>query len=215
MGEIMLDRMNRVTEGKEIRERIQKISKTKVRVALMYQFITATRVSEVCGKYALTGKDFQTTSFEDHPVLLFTILGKRGVFPRSVALPLEEKYEPWSKEVLQYCLNQSVKDNKKDIFRLTPRSLQMYCAEAFKGLSYFIESYGGVEGHSKRVLTHALRHIRASELMMKYGFDGIDLAVYCGWSLTSMSSGMSKMARRYVVGQWGRYFPKLIKPYKL
>lgn len=221
MSEKELSETIQVPEPREIRALIESVSKTKVRTALKFQYITASRISEVCGKWAIMPKSFETTSHifrdEEHPLMIFKLFSKTmNEIPRSVALPLDGKYEPWAKDVLSYCLNRSTENKKRKIFNLSPRTVQRYCEKLFKGFSYFIEGYSHlkkkVPGHYRNVLTHGLRHIRATELLNKYGFDGIDITIFCGWSITR-DFGMPRMAKRYVYGQWARYFPKLLKPY--
>jgi hypothetical protein len=204
-----------VPEPKELRGIIEGVSRRKIRNALKFQYLTASRISEVCGKWAITGRSFETTIWkgEENPVLLFKIKSKTmKEIPRSVALPLDPKYEPWTNDLLIYCLNRQTEDRNKDIFNVSPRTIQRYAQKHFKGLSYYIEKYGDVPGHYRNILTHGLRHIRATELLNRYGFDGIDITIFCGWSITR-EVGMPKMAKRYVYGQWARYFPKLLIPY--
>ena len=207
-------------EPRIIRERIKNISRTKIRIALQFQYLTACRVSEVCGKWAITGKDFLKTYWQEKPLIVFTIKGaKMNGLPRVIALPLDKEYEPWTKEIYNYFLKRREQDIAWNIFRTTPRTIQNYAKEAFNGLVYNIEDYtiykkSKVLRHSRNILTHALRHIRATDLMMRYGFDGIDIAVFCGWALGgSKTIGIPKMAKRYIYGQWGRYISKLFVPY--
>lgn len=208
----------------ELREKIQNISKTKIRTALQFQYVTGTRISEVCGKYRLIGKHFETTTWNDtystrkEPALLFHVFSKTMPnIPRIVAIPLDPTYEPWIETILMYCLNRSMKNKTMPIFKVTPRTIQNYCKEYFKGLEYYIEEYTvgktKVPGHFKPLSTHGIRHIRATQLINEYLFDGIDITIFCGWRITR-ELAMPQMAKRYVYGQWGRYFPKLLKPFK-
>jgi integrase len=93
--------------------------------------------------------------------------------------------------------------------------IQKYGERVFHDLKYPIEDYArhgeAVAQHWRSITTHGLRHIRATELIMHYGFDGIDLAIFCGWSLKK-EVAMPSMATRYLHMQWIRYFPKLLKP---
>ena len=87
--------------------------------------------------------------------------------------------------------------------------------KAFDGITYTIEKYTDKDGlfipkHEKHGLTHILRHARATNLIMDYGLDGVDVGIMLGWS----NPGLPNMARRYVVMEWRRYFPKLLKEYK-
>lgn len=57
-------------------------------------------------------------------------------------------------------------------------------------------------------MLHALRHLRATELVQKFGFEGKDLASYCGWTLRAM--GFPSMADIYLSLSWRSYFPELL-----
>ena len=132
----------------------------------------------------------------------------------AIALPLDAKYEPWTKSLVELFERTP---RGQCVFQVTPRAAQMWAQGyeeaqgAFNNLWYWVDPYGQVRGHWKQLSTHGLRHIRPTELMTRYGFDGIDLAIYCGWSL-GREVAMPKVATRYLYGQWIRYFPKLLKP---
>ncbi len=191
-----------------VRERIEAIPKTVVRNAFKFQYLTATRISEVCGKYAVTGKDLEVKEFEGHQLALFTIkTAKKKGEPRFVALPLEGIYESWTDTLVNY-----FKDKQGKIFNLSVRNLQFHAESIFKNLPYTIEKYGNkkigvIEKHEKQGLTHFLRHVRATNLVMDYGFDSTDIGIFCGWEI-----GLPAMAKRYITMEWRRYFPKLLKP---
>jgi hypothetical protein len=134
-----------------------------------------------------------------------------------IALPLEKEYEPWTQEVYDYY--QSVEQSH--VFPFTKQKIWKYMRdnEVFKGLTYPIDHYtiwknGQVflkrEDHPKRFGLHALRHLRASELVEFYGFDGFNLATYGGWTIHSMV-GISSTFDRYVSLNWQSYLPKLFK----
>jgi len=57
---------------------------------------------------------------------------------------------------------------------------------------------------------HALRHIRATELIDFCGLDGFDLSIYGGWTLVNIGH-ISSATSRYVHLQWRKYFPKILK----
>lgn len=192
-----------------VRDRIEAISKSVIRNAFKFQYLTATRISEVCGKYAVTGKDLEVKEFEGHSLALFTVkTAKKKGEPRFVALPLEEKYEPWTSDLVM----DFAKSDRK-VYGVEDKTLERYAEKAFQNLSYTIEKYRNnkidaiVEKHERPGVTHFLRHVRATNLMMDYGFDGTDLGIFCGWSVN-----LPGQAKRYIVYEWRRYFPKLLKP---
>lgn len=197
-----------------IRKKIESLNHNIIRGALKFQYITGTRVSEVVGKYCVTGKDFELQSWEDHPLVLFKIKSaKKDGEIRLVALPLEEQFEPWTKGLVELFK----KRDQSKVFTIKKRSVQTYAKNLFKdlGLEYDVENYyykdvGWTKKHKRNITTHGLRHFRATDLAMNYRFDELDLDIMLGWKL-----GIKGMASRYVMGQWYRYFPKLLKPLKL
>jgi len=101
--------------------------------------------------------------------------------------------------------------------------MHRYARDLFDGLTYRVETYKhtdnsgekrSIHAHDRDFATHALRHLRASELIMKYGFDGTDLSIFGGWTLRS-ALGVGSSLDRYVHLDWRRYFPKLLKPTKI
>lgn len=200
---------------KEIRERIENLRSYPHRYALKFQYITGARVSEVCGKYAITPNDITITNYNQQEIVLFNVkTAKRNGKIRILALPLDKKYEPFTQDLVEYFER---KKNNKKIFNFTPRTLQNYGKKIFKKLHYQIEAYhiknNKIPLHWRGLTTHGLRHIRATELMMYYGFDNIDLTVFMGWSFkASFGPTIGASVDRYIYMQWSRYFPKLLKP---
>ncbi|GAJ01734.1 unnamed protein product, partial [marine sediment metagenome] len=143
---------------------------------------------------------------------------KRGGIERFAALPLNKKYEPWTRQVYDYFLDRG----SRPCFPFTRQKVWQYSKQVFEGLTYPIERYTIIEGqgkikirrvverHSRPFRTHALRHIRTSELLEHYGFDGFDMSIYGGWTLRSMV-GVGSSMERYAHLRWQRYFPKLLK----
>lgn len=159
---------------------------------------------------------------------------------RLVALPLPEKYEPWTKIIyeyfqkhkgqpvfpfsrsdvddyltrkdkvfagLTYRIKKYIYNNAKDEL-LTPEKLEVIQVGLYKQLldtppnrvglkvitideyEYRMDFYGKIYrrqiykvlSHPKPLRIHGLRHIRTDELLKTYGFDGVDLVAYVGWS---------------------------------
>ncbi len=168
-----------------------------------------------------TGQDVKLETFElgdiKSEAAIFTVrTAKRDGKIRKIALPLEKKFEPWTEQLYNYYLEQG---NDK-VFPFTRQKAWDYAKETFSGLSYPIEKYSQydpedpkpkpVKAHNKPFRTHALRHLRATELIETFGFTGFDLSVYGGWTLRSMV-GVGSSLSRYAHLDWRRYFPKLLK----
>jgi hypothetical protein len=134
-----------------------------------------------------------------------------------VAVPI--KYEPWATDVLK----NFPKFGKEPVFSFTRQLFFMKVRQygVFRGLSYPIESYisetGKVRGkkqvierHPRDFALHALRHVRASELVEYYGFDPRELCAFGGW--TYQTAGLPGVLDRYLAIGWQGYFGKLMRP---
>jgi len=118
---------HRMPTDKEIRERVEAIGREfevtdlanipnnhdseQYRVAFMYQYLVAGRISEVCGRYAPRRTDAFPVNFkvegQIHPAVLFAVKtakrkSERGWTLRPIALPLAKEFEPWAKTVYEY-----------------------------------------------------------------------------------------------------------------
>jgi len=219
---------------KLVRKRIENVKREDVRVCLMCGYLFCARVSELVSRISPSdvaytnargpkGSDVRLGKFELGPikenVAVFTVsTAKRDGLERLIGLPLNPQYEPWTKEVCKYYLAQK----NEACFPFTRQKVWSYAKQVFEGLTYQIEKYTIVEGqgetkisrekkrHPRQFRTHALRHIRAAELIEHYGFDGIDLSAYGGWTLRSMI-GVGSAMERYAHLRWQKYFPKLLK----
>jgi hypothetical protein len=67
-----------------------------------------------------------------------------------------------------------------------------------------------VEEHIRPFALHALRHLRATELVEFYGFNGYNLSTYGGWTLKTVV-GVSASIERYLSLSWHNYFEKMLK----
>lgn len=196
-----------MTDIQTVRERISTIKNPKLQIIAKFQLLTACRVSEAVGEYAVKPNDLSFTEYKGHPLALWTLhTAKRGGVERIVALPYSQS---GVEGMVQY-----FKSRKRNVFNYGISSVCHLLAEELGDLEYFIEKYSislkkqeksiAIPAHNRRMNTHALRHLRLSELVNVYGFDEIDLATFAGWR-------MKGMAKRYVTSAWGRYIDKLIK----
>lgn len=166
-----------------------------------------------------------------HPISVFTVAtAKRDGLERYIALPQSEQYEPWTREVTSWI------EQEDPPFPFYDQDIQTYVKDnsVFEGLSYPIARYDiwegkvltkTVEAHVKPFRTHALRHLRTTELAEFYGFDPLEIAIFGGWSWVTVTKLMSQTPQffgagggaligamqRYTHLQWEKYFPKLLK----
>jgi len=187
----------------EVRNRIEKMRNRKLRIIAKFQLLTACRVSEAVGKYAIRKEDLVFTNYKGNELALFNLrTAKRQGTLRTIALP---KNQIWLSEIVAYFQN----SKGKKVFEYGESSVSHLLANEFNGLNYFIERYTlkpkyiAIPRHEREMRSHALRHLRLSELVNVYGFDNLDLATFAGWQMAGMAS-------RYVTMAWGRYIDKLL-----
>ena len=221
-------------EVETVRKRIEKAKNEEAKFCLMAAYLFCARASEIIGAtnhydvshgqtvaHGPTGKDVKLETFElgdiKTEVAVFSVrTAKRDGKIRKIALPLENKFEPWTEPLYTYYLEHG----KDKVFAFTRQKAWEYANLTFHGLSYPIEKYNlynpedskpkPVKAHLKPFRTHALRHLRATELIETFGFTGFDLSVYGGWTLRSMV-GVGSALSRYAHLDWRQYFPKLLK----
>jgi len=214
--------MQELPTADQIRERISESKPEENRYCLMTLYLLAARISEVVGKASpsdqttpriQTTNDVRTDVFMmmngiEETAIIFTVrTAKRGGFVRSIALP--KNYEDWASQLYEYY-------QKKNgvVFPFTRQKASMMAKGVFEGYIYPIEKYGMgnkdfVPRHFRDFSLHALRHVRATELVEFYGFNTNELMNYCGW--TQSAAGFSNVVDRYVSLNWQSYFPKLLK----
>jgi hypothetical protein len=214
----------------DVRKRIWNVDEESIRYCLMTAYLFDGRISEVVGRKSPSdesvaggpkGSDarLDTCRVLDREIeaVVFTVkTSKRQGRERLIGLPLEECYEPWSKWLYAYF--QKARD--RFVFPFTRKYVWKHITDAkvFEGLRYPIEKYkvnkkGEIElvqAHERDFKLHALRHLRATELVGSYGFDGFNLATYGGWTYHRMAE-TSSMMDRYLSLSWQSYFGKLLK----
>jgi len=213
-----------------VRARIESVDDDPIRYCLMTAYLYAGRISEVISKvYASDSlkteargprgidakRDFWRMGDLEEGAVVWTVrTAKREGVERKVAVPI--KYESWALPLYEHFKS----FGKQMVFPFYQQNVRRYCYEheVFKGLIYPIETYTiwrngqltkKVGRHSRPFTLHALRHLRASELVDFFGFNGPELATYGGWAFRSV--GFPTAADRYLSLGWQSYFPKLLK----
>jgi hypothetical protein len=209
-----------------VRNRITETEDEQIRHALTLMYLTCGRAKEIISRTTPgdksgrnvasgpKGTDTRLTEFGDFEVALFNIYTqKRGGLKRIIALPT--KYEPFAAPLHKYM----TEFGDKPVFNFTRQKLWREGKPQFKGLIYPIDKYTiykngelikTVLTHNKPFNLHALRHIRATELIEYYNFNGIELSIYGGWTLRTMGGVGSAMSRSVHL-DWGKYIGKLFK----
>lgn len=214
----------------DVRRRIEAVADVEIQNCLKTVYLYAGRISEVVGKASLgdskttargpKGSDVALDHYQfreqEQPIIVFNVrTAKRGGIERKIGIPVN--FEPWAKELYEYF--QERKD--KIVFPFTRQTVWAHSRDVFKELSYSIDQYRvlrdgqlvSVPIHPRAFRLHALRHLRASELVSFYGFDGFGLATYGGWKYSTMARTSSVMDR-YLSLSWQSYIEKLFKKRK-
>ena len=223
----------------ELRERIETIKKKDVRMCVKFLQLIDGRISEAVSEAYPSdvgttprgplGRSLDIQEHMDEEAALFSVnTAKRDGLKRICALPLNKEYEPWAKELVDYF---QTFDYNDPVFPFKRQHVGRHSKDCWKDLYYKIESYNVIEVdslgnvimdddgkrirrkvdvHFRTVNLHAGRHIRASDLVVYYGFVGADLSAFAGWTL-STAMGMSSSVNRYVTLDWRSYFPKFLR----
>lgn len=215
---------NSTPEVSEVRKRITNAEPLQIRMILTDLYLKAGRISESISQkcpadttttYGPKGTDASIEDIEGHEAVILSVkTAKRKGIERLVALPVE--IEPLAKPLYDYY--KSFGDNP--VFPFTRQFVWVRAKEIFDGFTYPILSYKIIDNtgelieipaHDKRFTLHAIRHIRATELVRFYHFKAEDLAAYCGWRLTTVTKATAVMERYIDLGAYLEYFPKLLK----
>jgi len=213
----------------DIRQHIESVDKEAYQLCLKYIYLIDGRVSEAISRVSPSerakkktqprgpkGGDFSIHDYNNAEAVVFQVnTAKRGGLVRACAVPIEREYEPWAGEVVTYF---EKFDRNDSIFNFTRQKLWVVAKETFGDITYPIEEYERIiegeklkiERHPRLFRIHALRHARATDLILYYGFDGMDLSQFGGWTLRTML-GVGSAISRYAHLDWRRYFHKLLK----
>ena len=94
---------HRQPSDSEIRERIESVKDKQYRMAYKYQYEILGRISEVAGKYMPNREQHRVVDYEGEEFVLFIVkTAKRKAYLRPCGRPLDTKYDPWAKEVMEY-----------------------------------------------------------------------------------------------------------------
>jgi hypothetical protein len=209
----------------DVRSRIETVENPQVNYALRYAYLIAGRISEVVGTSSpgdtSTARgpkksDVRFDVVDGHETVLFTVYtAKRDGMERIVALPCE--FEPWAKPMAEYFSKAN-----SSVFPFTRQHVSKYVLEhnVFSDWKYPILKYSVKKGELRETVPnhwnpfrlHAIRHLRATELVRFYHFKAEDLAAYCGWKLQTLDREVSSVMERYIDLAWQSYYGKLLRP---
>jgi hypothetical protein len=187
----------------------------------------------------LKGKEFKADEFVENfsrkiPVALFAInmlkRGKdgtkafregKGFCSRIVALPMLDKFEPWTRELFDYFRNKQ----SDYVFPFCRTKVNDYISRkenVFKGKEYKIRRYilySGVPDQSEWVFEHqtklvmyGLRYLRNDELIEKYDFNLINIETYTGAKFRHQYRIPVQAEKSIAKLDWHSYINKLCNP---
>jgi hypothetical protein len=160
---------------------------------------TEQQVEEALKKFGLTKLLEQHQQGKEISSDVIAWLSKKMVF-KMIALPVNPKYEPWTKDLLLFIQRQKGKLS----LDLTRHRLWEIVKHELSPLD-------------RKVRTHTLRHWRISHLIENFNFSPYEVTVYAGWTIGSTFGAMGIQASRnidiYAHLTWRTYFPKMLVPY--
>jgi hypothetical protein len=127
----------------------------------------------------------------------------RTMYTKTIALPIDPKYEPWILPLLKRMMKH------KD--RASPFSFDVRRRTICKVTRQYLDKF--LPPKSKYTVRNVLRHIRLTHLRRYYHFDNFDLCNYAGWTFKGGVGKSAGQADSYIQGNWTEYFPKLLIPY--
>ena len=142
--------------------------------------------------------ELKLSKFGDEDVGVFNLvtLKRKDHVIRAIALPINSKYEPWTKDIIDAW----DRGNPWDISR-------QHCWMANRII--FDDLWFSTGGKFKHLANHGLRHIRIKNLIQDYGFSAVEIQRFVGW--TARSAGFNQLMDTYFSLIWRDYFPKLLK----
>lgn len=150
---------------------------------LKISYIFGLRFGEILTKYQLKGNDFSQKVINGKEALVVTVpTSKRGGRPRQVAIPLNPKFETWTKEILDF----SEENYNKILFARDISGVGRWLRNrTFENYTYFqagaIRNDVYSEPKLKRVTPNDFRDIRACELALLHNFTQFDIMNYLGY----------------------------------
>ena len=190
----------------------QKVDGNLIKTLDKFLFLSGARISEVvtlqrpCERDKLFNSGNQLTmnyaKFGGEEIAVFTIttLKRTDHIQRSVALPLNTKYERWTKDIIK----EWGKSNPFNIHRQLAWKANRI---VFKGLNYKVTPRLKPAIY-KPISNHGLRHVRIRELIMDYNFNVLEVQRYVGW--TASSIGVNTLVDTYFNLVWRDYIGKLL-----
>jgi len=178
----------------EVRNRIEAEPVEIYRIALMYQFLTGTEISQVSGEYRPIGNDVKKITIFCNSQPLEVIICKikpnrKKENIRFALLPVDNSSDDWVNIIHLYFSNFESETPFKfyDNPSSSTRDLQAKAKVIFKGLDWDFPAYstskaGKIGERTKPFTSDALRKLRLNDLIINFDFNSLDLALFNGFN---------------------------------
>jgi len=113
---------------------------------------------------------------------------------KTIALPTDPRYEPWTKDLMAYILKRGTLN-----FDLSRSRIRQIVIENLRELD-------------RDITTKSLRHYRLSHLAEDYHMTRENLMLVAGWTWQGAFGGQGGQLDTYVHLTWQSYFKKLLRP---
>ncbi len=162
--------------------------KNSLKILYIFSLMPNELVRKSTEKESLRGTDLVETTIEGEQALILNIpTSKRGGKIRKTAIPLNPKYEPWAKDILNYCENLSDDYIYHKVFRELQVDVKLNCflnyewyAPLYRGKSEEAQSHATTKNEKLKMSLRTLQSIREWELCLCHGFDKYDFMNFYG-----------------------------------
>ena len=179
-----IQRVKKIPDWTLIRKLIDGIEDYDTRNILRISYLFSTRIQELVRKTSSetsrTGNDFYQTNIDGEEALVLQISTARlGGKPRRVAIPLNPKYEKWSKEILRFSEEKANDFLYPNVARVLQYDVKRYIVD----LEWPSTGYKRKKEKEKNRVNVTIKHlpeIREWELGLCYGFNEYDFSNFLG-----------------------------------
>jgi len=153
--------------------------KTVLKIIYLFGGESAEIIGSSTNTDPIIGNDFYQTSIGNHEAIVLSIpTNRKGARYRDIAIPLNPKYEEWSKDVLEF----TEEKGKKSIWGYSYGNLIDWVGKTFS-VELPIAIYQAKTDKSKEsrnITINILKNIRLLELGLCYNFNEYEFKHFCG-----------------------------------
>lgn len=180
----IVQRVKEIPDWNLIRKLIDDIDNYNIKNILRISYLYSTRIQELVRKTSsetsITGNDFYQTIIDGKEALVLQIPTARlGGKPRRVAIPLNPKYEKWSKEILRFSEERANDFLYPNVARVLQYDVKKYIVD----LEWPSTGYKRRKEKEKNRVNVTIKHlpeIREWELGLCHDFNEYDFSNFLG-----------------------------------